>query len=63
VAKGYPDLGGDPVEGERFLDFLRFCVWVNGEMLRIINFTKLHNATPLPTTVGNYSFHFRCGNI
>lgn len=21
----------DPVEGERFLDFLRFCVWVNGE--------------------------------
>ena len=30
VAKGYPDLGWDPVEGERFLDFLRFCVWVNG---------------------------------
>ena len=30
-AKGYPDLGWDPVEGERFLDFLRFCVWVNGE--------------------------------
>lgn len=29
--KGYPDLGWDPVEGERFLDFLRFCVWVNGE--------------------------------
>ena len=31
LAKGYPDLGWDPVEGERFLDFLRFCVWVNGE--------------------------------
>ena len=31
IAKGYPDLGWDPVEGERFLDFLRFCVWVNGE--------------------------------
>ncbi len=31
TAKGYPDLGWDPVEGERFLDFLRFCVWVNGE--------------------------------
>ncbi len=30
VSKGYPDLGWDPVEGERFLDFLRFCVWVNG---------------------------------
>lgn len=21
----------DPVEGERYLDFLRFCVWINGE--------------------------------
>ena len=31
VAKGYPDLGWDPVEGERFVDFLRFCVWVGGE--------------------------------
>lgn len=30
VEKGYPDLGWDPVEGERYLDFLRFCVWVNG---------------------------------
>lgn len=29
-AKGYPDIGWDPVEGERFLDFLKFCVWVNG---------------------------------
>ncbi|KHJ43416.1 RIH domain protein [Trichuris suis] len=31
VAKGYPDIGWDPVEGERYVDFLRFCVWVNGE--------------------------------
>jgi ryanodine receptor 2 len=30
-AKGYPDIGWDPVEGERFLDFLKFCVWVNGD--------------------------------
>lgn len=29
--KGYPDVGWDPLEGERYLDFLRFCVWVNGE--------------------------------
>lgn len=29
--KGYPDLGWDPVEGERYLDFFRTCVWVNGE--------------------------------
>ncbi|KAL1472514.1 hypothetical protein MTO96_039268, partial [Rhipicephalus appendiculatus] len=31
VDRGYPDVGWDPVEGERYLDFLRFCVWVNGE--------------------------------
>ncbi|XP_032596734.1 ryanodine receptor isoform X11 [Drosophila grimshawi] len=31
VEKGYPDLGWDPTEGERYLDFLRYCVWVNGE--------------------------------
>eukprot|EP00108_Taenia_solium_P001407 TsM_000688100 transcript=TsM_000688100 gene=TsM_000688100 len=31
LTKGYPDIGWDPVEGERFLDFLRFTVWVNGE--------------------------------
>ncbi|XP_052827801.1 ryanodine receptor isoform X7 [Octopus bimaculoides] len=31
LEKGYPDIGWDPVEGERFLDFFRFCVWVNGE--------------------------------
>uniref|UniRef100_A0AAN0LPN8 Ryanodine receptor n=1 Tax=Polyphagotarsonemus latus TaxID=1204166 RepID=A0AAN0LPN8_9ACAR len=29
--KGYPDIGWDPVEGERYLDFFRTCVWVNGE--------------------------------
>ncbi|XP_055337214.1 ryanodine receptor-like isoform X3 [Paramacrobiotus metropolitanus] len=33
VAKGYADIGWDPVEGERYLDFLRFCVWVNGESM------------------------------
>jgi len=31
LSKGYPDIGWDPVEGERFLDFLKFCVWVNGK--------------------------------
>ncbi|KAL3078921.1 hypothetical protein niasHS_014703 [Heterodera schachtii] len=31
IAKDYPDIGWDPVEGERYLDFLRFCVWINGE--------------------------------
>nr|XP_033809941.1 ryanodine receptor 1 isoform X4 [Geotrypetes seraphini] len=31
VAKGYPDIGWNPVGGERYLDFLRFAVFVNGE--------------------------------
>ena len=33
IARGYPDIGWDPVEGERFLDFFRFCVLVNGNSL------------------------------
>lgn len=31
ISKGYPDIGWDPTEGERYIDFLRFCVWINGE--------------------------------
>ncbi|CAJ0581879.1 unnamed protein product, partial [Mesorhabditis spiculigera] len=31
LARGYPDIGWDPVEGERYIDFFRFCVWINGE--------------------------------
>ncbi|XP_072293061.1 ryanodine receptor 2 [Eucyclogobius newberryi] len=31
VANGYPDIAWNPVEGERYLDFLRFTVFCNGE--------------------------------
>ncbi|XP_061600533.1 ryanodine receptor 2 isoform X1 [Cololabis saira] len=31
VAKGYTDIGWNPVNGERYLDFLRFAVFCNGE--------------------------------
>ncbi|XP_056396363.1 ryanodine receptor 1 isoform X2 [Hyla sarda] len=31
LAKGYPDIGWNPAGGERYLDFLRFAVFVNGE--------------------------------
>uniref|UniRef100_A0A3B3HPU3 Ryanodine receptor 2 n=1 Tax=Oryzias latipes TaxID=8090 RepID=A0A3B3HPU3_ORYLA len=31
VAKGYTDIGWNPVKGERYLDFLRFAVFCNGE--------------------------------
>lgn len=38
VRKGYPDIGWNPVEGERYLDFLRFAVFCNGDDLnRFIN--------------------------
>ncbi|KAK7901892.1 hypothetical protein WMY93_018661 [Mugilogobius chulae] len=30
VANGYPDIAWNPVEGERYLDFLRFTVFCNG---------------------------------
>lgn len=32
LAKGYPDIGWNPVEGERYLDFLRFAVFCNGDL-------------------------------
>ncbi|KAK1793405.1 hypothetical protein P4O66_011783 [Electrophorus voltai] len=31
LSKGYPDIGWNPIEGERYLSFLRFAVFVNGE--------------------------------
>ncbi|RVE75102.1 hypothetical protein OJAV_G00013420 [Oryzias javanicus] len=31
VHEGYPDIGWNPLEGERYLDFLRFAVFCNGE--------------------------------
>ncbi|XP_041921605.1 ryanodine receptor 2 isoform X1 [Alosa sapidissima] len=31
LSKGYPDIGWNPVEGERYVDFLRFAVFCNGE--------------------------------
>lgn len=36
VRKGYPDIGWNPVEGERYLDFLRFAVFCNGENWNIV---------------------------
>lgn len=32
ICKGYPDIGWNPVEGERYLDFLRFAVFCNGRV-------------------------------
>ncbi|TMS07041.1 Ryanodine receptor 1 [Larimichthys crocea] len=31
LSKGYPDISWNPCGGERYLDFLRFAVFVNGE--------------------------------
>ncbi|RXN04322.1 ryanodine receptor 1-like protein [Labeo rohita] len=31
LSKGYPDIGWNPGGGEKYLDFLRFAVFVNGE--------------------------------
>uniref|UniRef100_A0A671NLP0 Ryanodine receptor 1-like n=1 Tax=Sinocyclocheilus anshuiensis TaxID=1608454 RepID=A0A671NLP0_9TELE len=31
LLKGYPDIGWNPCGGEKYLDFLRFAVFVNGE--------------------------------
>lgn len=36
LSKGYPDVGWNPCGGERYLDFLRFAVFVNGENQHVI---------------------------
>jgi len=33
LSKGYPDIGWNPCGGEKYLDFLRFAVFVNGQPL------------------------------
>lgn len=43
VHKGYPDIGWNPVEGERYLDFLRFAVFCNGKINYFI-FKRLYSA-------------------
>lgn len=46
LSKGYPDIGWNPCGGEKYLDFLRFAVFVNGQI-----FYLLHNA------IFNYNAH------
>lgn len=36
LAKGYPDIGWNPCGGEKYLDFLRFAVFVNGMVLNLL---------------------------
>lgn len=47
LAKGYPDVGWNPIEGERYLSFLRFAVFVNSE------FHVLHDRNSI---IINYGF-------
>jgi len=37
LAKGYPDIGWNPCGGEKYLDFLRFAVFVNGWILLLLH--------------------------
>lgn len=36
LSKGYPDIGWNPCGGEKYLDFLRFAVFVNGEIFNLL---------------------------
>lgn len=46
VNKGYPDIGWNPVEGERYLDFLRFAVFCNGETASMSPRSRLADCCP-----------------
>ncbi|PSN30490.1 Ryanodine receptor [Blattella germanica] len=60
IEKGYPDLGWDPVEGERYLDFLRFCVWGKNESLRAR--AILRSLVPLEDLQGVLALRFTLTN-
>lgn len=36
LSKGYPDIGWNPCGGEKYLDFLRFAVFVNGLIFNLL---------------------------
>lgn len=36
LSKGYPDIGWNPCGGEKYLDFLRFAVFVNGQIFCLL---------------------------
>jgi len=50
VRNGYPDIGWNPVEGERYLDFLRFAVFCNGEFTPLSSHSR-HTSVPLAVCV------------
>jgi len=37
LAKGYPDISWNPCGGEKYLDFLRFAVFVNGQIFMVFS--------------------------
>lgn len=58
LAKGYPDIGWNPCGGEKYLDFLRFAVFVNG---LIYNFLLIAVFNSVPHAV--YVFFSLTNNI
>lgn len=63
LAKGYPDIGWNPIEGERYLSFLRFAVFVNGttavtNSLFFCLFFHYHYMLAMYFLVGVYLLHF-----
>lgn len=52
LAKGYPDIGWNPCGGEKYLDFLRFAVFVNGLILVL-----MQRQNPIVLIIANSSRH------
>lgn len=55
LAKGYPDIGWNPCGGEKYLDFLRFAVFVNGLIFNLLHKTifnsKAHIISVFPLLI------------
>jgi len=58
LRQGYPDIGWSPVEGERYLDFLKHAVFVNGR--KLLRNGRLNETTTLETRKSNDLFWSVC---
>lgn len=58
LSKGYPDIGWNPCGGEKYLDFLRFAVFVNG-----VSLFHTHTHTLVVTVSLPPRPHYSCSSL
>lgn len=58
LSKGYPDIGWNPCGGEKYLDFLRFAVFVNGEIFNLLQNSIFNSIAHIVFVFLKYEYMF-----